>query len=114
LNAVISKRERVGWAGCGTWRIVTVVTGCRIALFTVENNVDPRLKIRPLQRPSVLVMSRHAGNLAGMAANTARGIGNNKSVHVLPFYYSINTSRDTMQFSDAFVVFKKNGFIFER
>jgi len=81
-----------------------MMAGCNAALITVENDVKPGFKIPLLLRPTIIVVRSHTGDFAGSAANTARGIGHNKSIHLLPFYYFVISSRVAMQYSDTFLV----------
>ena len=66
------------------------MTGSGTTLITVEDNVDAWKKMTTLLRPDILMMRSHAGYLTDMAANAAGSIGNNKSIHLRPFYYYEN------------------------
>ena len=66
------------------------MTGSGTTLITVEDNVDAWKKMTTLLRPDILMMRSHTGYLTGMAANAAGSIGNNKSIHLRPFYYYEN------------------------
>lgn len=88
LNAVIRPIQCLRRTRGDAGGVVTVVTGGGAALLMVEDNVDTRKKVTTLCRPGILVMPRHTSYLTNMATNAAGGIGDNKSIHVRPFYYS--------------------------
>ena len=84
LDAVVGETERLGRAGGHAGRIVAVTAGGHAADAAVRNQVDAREKIMPPLRPAVLVVGDSAGHFASVAADAARSVGNNKSVHWLP------------------------------
>ena len=84
LDEVVGETERLGRAGGNAGRIVAVTAGGHSADAAVRNQVDTRKKIMPPLRPAILVVGDSAGHFASVAADAARSVGNNKSVHWLP------------------------------
>lgn len=73
-----------------------MMASCYVVLFILGDNVDSRLKVLSPSRPVIIVVGSHAGNFAGMAANTAGDIGNNKFIHLLPFIIDLIKGLDAI------------------
>ncbi|QKO16131.1 hypothetical protein HAT91_04589 [Dickeya solani] len=60
-----------------------MAAGHRGMLFSLMKHPDPGVKIVPVFRITPVIMGNHAGNLAGIAADTILRICDNKLIHIL-------------------------------